>query len=111
VRYFFQQAHNVEIINRLLEAGIQWPVVKAIKISNHPVAGKNFVLTGTLTSLSREDAKERLQALGAKVSGSVSAKTDFVVAGDTPGSKLSKAESLGIAVLDEKQFLELITSQ
>jgi len=109
VRYFFQQAHNIEIINRLLEAGIQWPLVKAIKVSDHPVTGKNFVLTGTLTSLSREEAKEKLQALGAKVSSSVSAKTDFVVAGDNMGpAKLEKAHKLNIPIISEDDFMAML---
>ena len=82
---FFHEQHNQTVIHKLLEAGIQWEKVKK---STHglPLQGKTFVLTGTLENLSREEAKEKLEALGAKVSGSVSAKTSYVVAGADPGS-------------------------
>ncbi len=76
-------------------------------VGEQPLLGQTLVLTGTLTSMGRDDAKEKLQALGAKVSGSVSAKTHAVIAGENAGSKLSKAEELGIAVWDETQMLAL----
>jgi DNA ligase (NAD+) len=103
---FFAEPHNQAVIEGL--AGIlRWPETSA-PVVKQTLAGKTFVVTGTLAAMGRNEAKERLQALGARVSGSVSAKTDYVVAGENPGSKLAKAESLGVAVLDEATFLELI---
>jgi len=95
---FFREAHNREVIDRLIGAGINWPAVELPE--QQPLAGKTFVLTGTL-SVPREELKDKLQALGAKVSGSVSKKTDYVVAGENPGSKYDKAKALGVTVLDE----------
>ena len=98
---FFQQPHNREVIEQLRACGVQWeegpPAVQAPK----PLSGKTVVLTGTLPTLSREEAKEMLESAGAKVAGSVSKKTDYVVAGAEAGSKLDKARELGVAVLDE----------
>ena len=105
---FFRQPHNVEVIDRLLAAGIHWPKVEAKKPESLPLAGKIVVLTGTLQSMPRSEAKKRLQALGAKVTGSVSKKTDWVIAGEAAGSKLSKARELGVEVLDEARLLELL---
>ncbi|MDT8371930.1 MAG: NAD-dependent DNA ligase LigA [Gammaproteobacteria bacterium] len=102
---FFQQAHNREVIERLIDVGVEWPQPQKIE-SNSKLSGKNIVLTGTLEQLSRSEAKEKLLALGAKVAGSVSKKTDYVVAGRDAGSKLSKAESLGIAVVDEATLID-----
>ncbi len=99
---FFRQAHNLEVIESLQAAGIHWPNVEKPKVEQQTLAGKTFVLTGTLTQFTRDEAKEQLQALGAKVSGSVSKKTDYVVAGENAGSKLTKAQELGITVLDEE---------
>ncbi len=107
VAAFFHQAHNREVLDKLLGAGIQWPAV-AVQRAATAVSGKTFVLTGTLTAMTREEAKSRLQRMGAKVSGSVSAKTDFVVAGENPGSKLDKAQQLGVTILDEHAFSKLI---
>jgi DNA ligase (NAD+) len=104
---FFKQKHNKEVIRKLLAAGIHWPKLETPKASSR-LAGKTFVLTGTLSSLTRDEAKEKLIALGAKVAGSVSKKTDYVVVGEEPGSKADKAAELGVATLDERQFLELI---
>jgi DNA ligase (NAD+) len=104
---FFRQGHNREVIDKLRRAGVHWPEV-VVERGAQPLAGKTFVLTGTLESLSRDQAKERLQALGAKVAGSVSKKTDYVVAGAEAGSKLAKAEELGVAVLDEGALLKLL---
>lgn len=105
---FFANDNNEQIIERLLAAGIHWPVVVRRDQQDLPLAGKTVVLTGELSSMSRAEAKERLQHLGAKVTGSVSAKTDMVVAGASAGSKLTKAQSLGIQVLDEQALLELL---
>jgi DNA ligase (NAD+) len=104
---FFHEHHNREVISKLQAAGVHWPKVERRAVSL-PLAGKTFVLTGTLAAMSRDEAKQRLQALGAKVTASVSAKTDYVVAGDEPGSKLDKARTLDVSVLDERQFLELL---
>ncbi|KTD03137.1 NAD-dependent DNA ligase LigA [Legionella feeleii] len=106
VVHFFAQSHNCEVIDKLLALGVHWPKEERKQLDvNHPFHGKTMVLTGTLTSMGREDAKARLLAVGAKVAGSVSAKTDFVVAGSEAGSKLDKAQALGVKVLDEDEFL------
>ena len=102
---FFQQAHNLEVIQALREAGVHWPDIEVSEQAT-PLDGQTWVLTGTLEQLTRNEAKQRLQNLGAKVAGSVSKKTSFVVAGAAAGSKLEKAESLGIEVLDEQQLLD-----
>ncbi|HCN99657.1 MULTISPECIES: NAD-dependent DNA ligase LigA [unclassified Methylophaga] len=104
---FFRQTHNLDVIQRLLEAGVNWPEEKPV-YANSELAGKTIVLTGTLENLSRSEAKEKLLALGAKVAGSVSAKTDYVVAGRDAGSKLNKAQSLGIDVVDEATLIQWI---
>ncbi len=107
ISHFFHEKHNRAVIRDLLKAGIRWPrPVKAKKDS--PLVGKTFVLTGGLASMSREEARRKLQLLGAKVTDSVSKKTDYVVVGEDPGSKADKAQTLGIAMLDEKQFLKLL---
>ncbi|MCF6281576.1 MAG: NAD-dependent DNA ligase LigA [Candidatus Polarisedimenticolaceae bacterium] len=106
---FFRQPHNIEVIDALIEAGIQWPAIEQIAADQQPLADKIFVLTGSL-SRPRSVIKEQLQALGAKVAGSVSKKTDYVVAGEDAGSKLAKAEKLGIEVLDEAA-LEVLLAQ
>jgi DNA ligase (NAD+) len=103
---FFRENHNREIINKLLHAGIFWEKVTAP--THSPFVGKTFVLTGTLETLSREEAKEKLEHLGAKVAGSVSKKTSYVVVGADAGSKLAKAQELGVPVLTEDEFLKLI---
>lgn len=108
VHAFFHEVHNTKIITTLLKAGVHWPAMPKITATNSEYAGKTFVLTGTLESLSREFAKEKLQALGAKVAGSVSAKTDYVVAGSETGSKLTKAEELGVPVKDEAWLISII---
>jgi DNA ligase (NAD+) len=101
---FFHQAHNREVIDRLLDAGIIWPEEQQ-RASDSELSGKTIVLTGTLEQLSRSEAKEKLLALGAKVAGSVSKNTDYVVAGRDAGSKLNKAESLGVTVVDETTLI------
>jgi DNA ligase (NAD+) len=107
VRAFFHQKHNREVIDQLREAGVRWDKIKVDRQAQ-PLAGKTFVLTGTLSSLTRDEAKERLQGLGAKVAGSVSKKTDYVIVGEEAGSKADKARELGIAMLDEREFLKLL---
>ncbi|AUY12081.1 NAD-dependent DNA ligase LigA [Aeromonas sp. ASNIH2] len=104
VYYFLRQPHNIEVLDALLAAGIHWPAIEKKETSDQPFAGKTFVLTGTLTALSRNDAKAALQALGAKVAGSVSAKTDVLVAGEAAGSKLAKAQELGITIWTEAEL-------
>jgi len=108
IRAFFGEPHNREIINRLRQAGVHWPEADTPPTASQTLAGKTFVLTGTLSGMSRDQAKTRLQSLGAKVSGSVSAKTAYVVAGAEPGSKLAKAQALGVTVLDEAGLLSLL---
>lgn len=105
---FFQQTHNLEVIDKLRAAGIHWPAVKAPAREEQPLAGKTVVLTGTLSSLTRDEAKQQLQKLGAKVAGSVSSKTDLVIAGEAAGSKRDKAEKLGIEVVDEDGLLQIL---
>ncbi|MBI5626477.1 MAG: NAD-dependent DNA ligase LigA [Nitrosomonadales bacterium] len=107
---FFSEPHNIEVVKALLAHGVQWVEHEAQAVRESPFSGKTFVLTGTLTTMTREQAKEKLEALGSKVSGSVSKKTDYVVAGAEAGSKLDKAHELGVAVLDEQQFLTLLES-
>lgn len=105
---FLAEGHNREVIEKLRACGVRWIEQQAKPIENLALAGKTFVLTGTLASLSREQAKEKLEILGAKVSGSVSKKTHYVVAGTEAGSKLDKAQELGVTVLDESRFLQLL---
>lgn len=112
LRHFLDEEHNQQVIRCLVspEIGIHWPdpvVVDAAELDN-PFAGKTVVLTGSLSQLSRDEAKDRLTALGAKVSGSVSKKTDLVIAGEAAGSKLTKAQELGIEVIDEAEMLRLL---
>ncbi|MDX1593456.1 MAG: NAD-dependent DNA ligase LigA [Gammaproteobacteria bacterium] len=108
---FFAEAHNREVIDDLLAAGVCWEAQEPAAEPEHaPLAGRTLVLTGTLESMTRADAKTRLQALGARVSGSVSKKTAFVVAGSEPGSKLDRAHELGVEVLDESAFLECLAA-
>ena len=100
-RQFCSEAHNREVIRQLLDAGITWPVETAAADRPRPLAGKVFVLTGTLPGMSRDAAKALIEQAGGKVSGSVSKKTDYVVAGAEAGSKLTKAQELGVTVIDE----------
>jgi DNA ligase (NAD+) len=105
---FFAEAHNIEVVQQLRALGVQWQEHDGVSTEPLPLSGKTFVLTGTLASLARDEAKSRLEALGAKVAGSVSKKTHYVVAGAEAGSKLDKARELGVTVLDEQQFLDLL---
>jgi DNA ligase (NAD+) len=108
VHRFFQQKHNREVIAALRERGVRWPAFESSAAADSPFLGKTWVLTGTLASMTREDAQERILALGGKVSGSVSKKTGYVIAGEDAGSKLRKAQELGVTVLTEQEFLELL---
>lgn len=109
VYYFFREQHNVDVVEALLAAGMHWPeIAEPAPESALPLAGKTMVLTGSLNQFSRSEAGARLKALGAKISGSVSKNTDIVVAGEAAGSKLSKAQELGIEVLDEEGLLALL---
>jgi len=111
LRNFMEEESNREVIRQLVEdSGIHWPAVEVIKPEeiDSPFSGKTVVLTGSLSILSRDDAKARLVALGAKVSGSVSKKTDLVIAGEAAGSKLAKAQELGIEVIDEAEMIRLL---
>lgn len=105
---FFAQERNRQVIEALRRHGVNWPNVEVIAAEELPLNGKTYVLTGNLESMTRDEAKQKLQALGAKVSGSVSSKTDCVIAGPGAGSKLGKAESLGIEVMDEARFLTFL---
>lgn len=105
---FWREAHNVAVVEDLLKQGVHWPAVEEKIVGDNPFNGKTVVLTGTLSQMGRSEAKARLQELGAKVSGSVSAKTDFVIAGDAAGSKLTKAQELGVTVLSEEQWLAML---
>jgi DNA ligase (NAD+) len=110
VRHFFEQEHNREVIQALRKHGVRWPALqrRTAAADGGPLSGKTFVLTGTLETMSRDEASDRITALGGKISGSVSKKTSYVVAGADPGSKLNKAQELGVEVLDEQAFLALL---
>jgi DNA ligase (NAD+) len=103
---FFAEAHNREVIEALVKAGVHWPDQAPVRAAQGKLAGVTFVLTGTLPTLSRDDAKAMIEAAGGKVAGSVSARTHYVVAGAEAGSKLTKAEELGLPILDEAGLLE-----
>ncbi len=108
VRSFFEEQHNLDVIERLLESGVYWAESKPQQVAEEgPLTGKTFVITGTLPSMTRDEAKALIQRQGGKVTGSVSSKTDFLVAGANAGSKLAKAQSLKVKVLDEADLLEL----
>jgi DNA ligase (NAD+) len=105
---FFAQAHNREVVQALRVAGVTWPEGEALAPTEMPLAGLTVVLTGTLPTMGRDEAKDKLEALGAKVAGSVSKKTSYVVAGAEAGSKLEKAQALGVPVLDETGLMQLL---
>ena len=105
---FWREAHNVAAVDDLIAQGVHWETVEVKEASENLFKDKTVVLTGTLTQMGRNEAKALLQQLGAKVSGSVSSKTDFVIAGDAAGSKLAKAQELNITVLTEEEFLEQV---
>ena len=108
IHTFFAQAHNREVVQALRSAGVQWPEGEALAPTEMPLAGLTVVLTGTLPTMGRDEAKDKLEALGAKVAGSVSKKTSYVVAGAEAGSKLDKAQALGVPVLDEAGLMQLL---
>jgi DNA ligase (NAD+) len=110
LRTFFDQAHNREVVAQLRACGVTWTEVEPSAGASLPLAGQTYVLTGTLPTLSRDQAKDMLEALGAKVAGSVSKKTHGVVAGAEAGSKLDKAQELGIPLMDEAGLLALVAS-
>ncbi len=107
IRSFFDQTHNQETIQALKDAGVQWQT-EEITASEKPLKGETWVLTGSLSDMTRDDAKAKLESLGAKVAGSVSGKTSCVVAGEAAGSKLTKAENLGVPVMDESAFVDFL---
>lgn len=108
VAEFFSSEENITTVNALLDAGVHWPVLESSEEDSEPLKGQTWVLTGTLETMGRAEAKDRLLSLGAKVAGSVSAKTSVVVAGPGAGSKLNKAQALGLKVMDEPAFLEFL---
>lgn len=110
IRHFFDQPHNVEVIEQLRASGVTWVEGEPVRREALPFNGKTFVLTGTLPTMGRDEAKALIEAQGGKVAGSVSKKTDYVVAGAEAGSKLAKAQELGVTILDEVQLLELLST-
>ncbi len=108
IHTFFAQPHNREVVEQLRAVGVTWPEAEPVQGATLPLTGKTFVLTGTLPTLSRDEAKDLLEAAGAKVSGSVSKKTSYVVAGEEAGSKLDKARELGVPVIDEAAMQALL---
>ena len=112
IRHFFGESHNREVIQRLVDGGLQWPESEPVRApADGPLAGKTFVLTGTLAGMTRNEAKDRIHAAGGKVTGSVSKKTDYLVAGDKAGSKLTKAQNLEVTVLDEVELEKMLSDQ
>jgi DNA ligase (NAD+) len=107
---FFVEPHNLEVVNTLRAAGVRWPESEGLQQSAGILAGKTLVLTGALPTLTRDAAKEKIEAAGGKVAGSVSKKTDYVVAGLDAGSKLVRAQELGVTILDEVGLLALLAS-
>ncbi|RUR15502.1 NAD-dependent DNA ligase LigA [Legionella septentrionalis] len=112
VVHFFAQRHNMEVIKKLQGYGVYWPQKQIAKVNtDHLFYAKTLVLTGSLSSMSRDEAKEKLLTIGARVAGSVSNKTDYVVAGEDPGSKLDKAEKLGVSILTEQEFIAMLENK
>jgi len=108
IRTFFEQPHNREVVEQLRACGVRWEEGEPAARAPQPLSGKTFVITGTLPTLSRDEAKDRVEAAGGKVAGSVSKKTDYVVAGEEAGSKLVKAQTLGVPVIDEAALLVML---
>src|SRR5690606_19268244 len=112
LRAFFEAEHNRKVIEELLALGLEWEETQPTsRPTEGPCVGTTFVLPGTFSRMTRDQAKARIQALGGKVSGSVSKKTDYLVFGENAGSKLSKAQSLEISILSEAEFEELVADQ
>ena len=107
---FFRQKHNQEVIEDLIKHGVHWPMPQAPIKPNHELAGLTVVLTGSLTKFTRDEAKARITALGGKVAGSISNKTDLVVYGENAGSKLQKARDLSVKIMDESQFISALSA-
>ena len=108
VHAFFADSRNAKVIDALIQHRVRWPTVQGTSVRDSPLSGKTIVLTGKLSTMSREEAGDYIRKLGGKVAGSVSKNTDFVVAGDDAGSKLKKAAQFGVKVLEEDEFLKLI---
>lgn len=108
IYYFFRQAHNIEVLDKLTDAGVHWPEIIAKSENEQPLTGQTFVITGSFSTISRSDIKTALQLMGAKVAGSVSKNTNTVIAGEAAGSKLTKAEALGITIMDETALILLL---
>lgn len=108
IRTFFEQPHNREVVEQLRACGVRWEEGEPAARAPQPLSGKTFVITGTLPTLSRDEAKDKVEAAGGKVAGSVSKKTDYVVAGEEAGSKLVKAQTLGVPVIDEAALLAML---
>jgi len=112
IRTFFAEKHNQDVIRRLIESGVTWTETEPRQAPmDGSLAGKTFVLTGTMSSMTRDEAKDKIQAAGGKVTGSVSRKTDFVIYGDNAGSKLTKAQNLNITTLNEVELKKILTDQ
>lgn len=112
IRAFFNEAHNAEVIQRLRDSGVRWKESRPAAVAKGgPLAGKTFVLTGTLTGMTRDEAKNRIRSLGGKVTGSVSKKTDYVIYGENPGSKLRQAQKLAIVTIDQTGLEKLLADQ
>jgi DNA ligase (NAD+) len=110
IKAFFEEQHNLDVIARLQEYGVNWPESEPLVTADDGIlSGKTFVITGTLPSMTRDQAKETIQLAGGKVTGNVSSKTDYLVAGEKAGSKLAKAEKLEVTVLDEAGLRKLIS--
>jgi DNA ligase (NAD+) len=103
---FFGESHNLEVVQQLRILGVRWEEYESTATQTLPLSGKTFVLTGTLASMSRDEAKSHLEALGAKVAGSVSKKTDYVVAGEEAGSKLIRAQELSVPIWNEAELIQ-----
>ncbi|MGE8202609.1 MAG: helix-hairpin-helix domain-containing protein, partial [Variovorax sp.] len=110
LRTFFDQPHNREVVEQLRACGLSWEEGEPAARAPKPLAGLTFVITGTLPTLSRDEAKDKLEAAGAKVSGSVSKKTHYLVAGEEAGSKLDKARENGVEIIDEARMLEILAN-
>ena len=112
IHSFFAEPHNQGVIKSLIESGLAWKETKPRPpTADGHLSGKTFVLTGTLSRMTRDEAKDKIQAVGGKVTGSVSKKTDFVVYGDKAGSKLTKAQKLGVETIDEDSFEKILSDQ